>query len=585
MNKQDIAERFATLSPEKQKVFLSALKERGIDFSLLPIVQQPVEKRHILSYAQQRHWFLWQLDPQSTAYHLGGALWLRGRLNRAALEESFQILVARHEALRTVFRANVQGLPEQIIEAAGRFKLTVIDLRTVPAAQRAARVREEAIRIHTTPFDLTQGPLLRVVLLQVEPEEHHLVVVMHHIISDAWSNRIIIDEFAACYRALSEGQQIALPPLSIQYVDYAIWQRSFLEAGEKERQLAYWRSQLGETHPVLQLPTDHPRSSTGSYRAAHHDFILPSTLMVRMQRQMQAHGVTLFMGLLTGFQALLYRYTGQSEIRVGVPIANRQRVEIENLVGFFVNTQVLCNRVDGRMPLERLLAQTRDAALGAQTYQDLPFEQLVEALQPERNLNLNPLFQVMFNHLREDDHTLVQLPGLTVEEYELGEQGAQFELTLDTVERPDGRVEARFTYAAELFEPQTIVRMSEHYLRLLEQLAQLVDRPGQCLGDVAFMNEKEWDQLKAWGVNEQRYTSVEPVHRLIEQQAMLRPNATALIFGDTELSYAQLNRRANRLAHRLIALGIQSESRVGIALERSIDMIVGLLATLKAGGA
>ncbi|SDY74921.1 condensation domain-containing protein, partial [Nitrosomonas halophila] len=525
MNKQNIAERFATLSPEKQKIFLSTLKERGIDFSLLPIVQQPVEKRHTLSYAQQRHWFLWQLDPQSTAYHLGGALRLRGKLDRAALEESFQTLVARHEALRTVFRVNAQGLPEQIIESAGRFKLAMIDLRTVPAAQRAARVREEAIRIHTTPFDLTQGPLLRVVLLQVEPEEHHLVVVMHHIISDAWSNRIIINEFAACYRALCEGQPIALPPLSIQYVDYAIWQRNWLEAGEKERQLAYWRSQLGETQPVLQLPTDHPRASTGSYRAAHHDFTLPAVLMAHLQRQMQTHGVTLFMGLLTGFQALLYRYTGQSEIRAGVPIANRHRVEIENLVGFFVNTQVLCNRIDGRMPLKRLLEQTRDAALGAQTHQDLPFEQLVEALQPERNLNLNPLFQAMFNHLREDDHTLARLPGLTVEEYELGEQGAQFELTLDTVERPDGRVEARFTYAAELFEPQTIVRMSEHYLCLLEQLA---DQPGQCLGDVAFMNEKEWAQLKAWGVNEQRYASVEPVHHLIEQQAIARPDATAL---------------------------------------------------------
>ncbi|MCO6433519.1 amino acid adenylation domain-containing protein [Nitrosomonas nitrosa] len=585
-NNLDLAQRRARLTPEQRQRLAQRLQAAGkVAQQTFVIPRRLANERVYLSYAQQRHWFLWQLDPHSNAYHLGSTLRLTGQLNKPALEKSFQILVARHESLRTVFRANAQGLPEQIIEPAGRFKLTVTDLRDVPTALRASRAREEAIRIHTTPFDLTQGPLLRVVLLQVEPEEHHLVVVMHHIISDAWSNRIIIDEFAACYRAHCEGQQAVIPPLSIQYADYANWQRSWLEAGEKERQLAYWRSQLGETHPVLQLPTDHPRPSTSNYRAAHYDFILPSSLIERLQWQMKTRGMTLFMGLLAGFQALLYRYTGQSDIRVGVPVANRHRVETENLVGCLVNTQVLCNRIDGHIPLERLLAQTRDAALGAQAYQDLPFEQLVEALQPERNLNLNPLFQVMFNHLREDYRALAQLPGLTVEEHAFDEQGAQFELSLDTVERPDGRVEARFTYAAELFEQQTVKRMGEHYLRLLDQLAQLTEQPARCLGDIILLSETEQAQLKAWGINEYRCASAEPVHRLIERQALLRPNATALIFGDTELSYAQLNRRANRLAHRLIALGIQPESRVGIAVERSIDMIVGLLAILKAGGA
>ncbi|SFI44374.1 amino acid adenylation domain-containing protein [Nitrosomonas sp. Nm34] len=582
MNKQDIAERFSTLSSEKQKVFLSTLKERGIDFSLLPIVTQPSKKRHILSYAQQRHWFLWQLDPHSTAYHLGGILQLQGKLDRQALEASFQVLVARHESLRTVFRASAQGLPEQVIRAENDFKLTVTDLSDFPSEQRTTRARAEAIRIHTTPFDLTQGPLLRVALIRLEPEAHYLVVAMHHIISDAWSNRLIIDEFAACYRAHREGQSAVLPALSIQYADYALWQRNFLQAGEKERQLAYWRNQLGETHPVLSLPTDHPRLSIGNYRAAQHDFALPAPLMTRLQQRLQAQGSTLFMGLLTGFQALLYRYTGQSDIRVGVPIANRHRVETENLVGCLVNTQVLRSQLDGRMPLNKILEQTREAALGAQIHQDLPFEQLVETLQPERSLHQHPLFQVMFNHLREDYRALEQLPGLTVEEIELGGRGAQFELTLDTLERADGQFSARFTYAAELFEAETIARLGEHYLRLLEQLAE---QPAQCLGDVTLLSEAEQDQLKTWGVNEKRFTSVELVHRLIERQVRERPEATALIFGDIELSYAELNRRANRLAHHLIALGIKPESRVGIAVERSIDMIVGLLATLKAGGA
>ncbi|SOD20611.1 non-ribosomal peptide synthetase [Nitrosomonas ureae] len=582
LNKQDIAKRFCALSVEKQKAFLNTLKERGIDFSLLPIVRQSLENSPILSYAQHRHWFLWQLDPQSTAYHLSGVLHLLGKLNAEALQASFQALVTRHESLRTVFRANAEGLPEQIIESEGKFELTMISLCDLPAEQRAQRARDEAMRINATPFDLTQGPLLRVALIQIATEEHHLVVVMHHIISDAWSNRIIIDEFAACYRAHIEGEPLLLPELPIQYADYAQWQRNWLEAGEKDRQLIYWRNQLGAEHPVLQLPTDYARSSNSSYRAAQHDFTLPDSLATRLQCQAQDRGATLFMMLLAGFQALLHRYTGQGDIRVGVPIANRHRAEIENVVGLFVNTQVLRNTIDSRMPLSMILEQSREAALGAQAYQDLPFEELVEALQPERSLNQNPLFQVMFNYLREDYRALQQLPGLMVEEYQPGERGAQFELTLDIVERPEGRIDARFTYAAELFEAETIKRLSEHYLKVLEQLAEC---PQRCVGDITLLSVNEWEQLKNWGVNERRYANTEPVHRLIEHQVAVRPDSIALIFADTELSYAELNCRANRLAHRLIALGVKPEIRVGIAVERSIEMIVGLLATLKAGGA
>ncbi|HKX57459.1 MAG TPA: condensation domain-containing protein, partial [Xanthomonadales bacterium] len=329
-------------------------------------------------------------------------------------------------------------------------------------------------------------------------------------------------------------------------------------------------------------PTDHPRPSSANYRAARHTFTLPAGLVGRLQRQAQSQGATLFMVLLAGFQALLHRYTGQQDIRVGVPIANRHRSEIENIVGFFVNTQVLRNRIDGRMPLKAVLDQAREAALGAQTHQDLPFEQLVEALQPERNLNQNPLFQVMYNHLRENYGALEHLPDLTVENHELGEQSAQFELTLDTIEQPDGQLVATLTYAAELFEPESIRRLGGHYLHLLQQLAE---HPERSLGDIDILSEAERLQLRGWGVNEQRYGNTEPVHCLIERQVEARPEAVALIFGDSELSYAELNRRANRLAHRLIAHGVRPEVKVGIAVERSIDMIVGLLAILKAGGA
>ncbi len=292
------------------------------------------------------------------------------------------------------------------------------------------------------------------------------------------------------------------------------------------------------------------------------------------------------MTLLAGFQALLQRYTGQNDIRVGVPIANRHRVEIQNVIGFFINTQVLRNNIDARMTLKVILDQAREAALGAQTHQDLPFEQLVEALQPERTLNQNPLFQVLYNHLREDRRESEQLPGLTVENYDLGGQAAQFELTLDTVERLDGTVEATLTYAAELFESGTISRFAQHYLHLLHQLAEHAERS---LCEIDLLSEGERAQITAWGVNEQRYGNTEPVHCLIERQVQARPEALALIFGAgldcVELSYAELNRRANRLAHRLIAFGVMPEVKVGIAVERSVDMIVGLLAILKAGGA
>ncbi|MDN5881036.1 MAG: amino acid adenylation domain-containing protein, partial [Nitrosospira sp.] len=585
VNSGDLAQRRARLTPEQRHRLaqrLAAAATPARHESAIPR-RKPSEPA-LLSHAQQRHWFLWRLEPLSTAYHLSGGLHLTGKLDDDALRSSFQALVMRHESLRTVFRANEEGLPEQIIEAEHKLDIPVIDLSGLPAGRRTARAQEEASRVSGIPFDLTQGPLLRVVLIRMAAEEHLLVVVMHHIISDDWSNRIVIDEFTAQYRARTqgEGREPSLPALPIQYADYAVWQRNWLEAGEKERQLAYWRSQLGEEHPVLQLPIDHPRPSTAGYRAAHHSLVLPAPLVAGLQRQAQRQGATLFMALLAGFQALLQRYTGQDDIRVGVPIANRHRVEIENIIGFFVNTQVLRNRIDGRMSLKRILDQAREAALGAQAHQDLPFEQLVEALQPERNLNQNPLFQVMYNHLRENRRALEQLPGLTVENYELNEQGAQFELALDTTEQPDGQVSALFSYAVELFEPDTIQRLGAHYLHLLRQLAE---HPERSLGDMDLLSEAEQAQLGAWGVNARRYANAEPVHRLIERRVQAHPEAIALIFGDTELSYAELNRRANRLAHRLIALGVKPETRVGIAVERSIDMIVGLLAILKAGGA
>ncbi|WP_412180150.1 condensation domain-containing protein, partial [Variovorax paradoxus] len=579
-----IAERFSRLSPEQRRAVYDKIRAEGLSIGQFPILARDASARgrcH-LSYAQLRQWFLWQLDPQSTAYHISGALRLKGTLDAQAVQASFAAIVARHEALRTVFRADADGLAEQVILEAGGFELQRVDLGEVEPAQRAARADEAARRLGRTPFDLAHGPLLRVGLVRMAADEHLLVVVMHHIVSDGWSMQIVVDEFVAQYRARVLGETGAEDTLPIQYADYAVWQRNWLEAGEKNSQLAYWTQQLGGGQPVLQLPVDRPRRAEGGYRAALARFELPSELVAGLQKRAQAEGATLFMALLAGFQVLLSRHTGERDIRVGVPVANRHRVETEGVIGFFVNTQVQRNLIDERASLLQALRQARDAALGAQAHQDLPFEQLVEALQPERSLGTSPLFQVMFNHQRTDFGALESLPGLALAEHELGEKAAQFELTLDTFESADGRVRASLNYAAELFDAATIERMAGHYLALLRAL---VDAPQQAAGAVVLLGAGERAQIAAWSENPRRHEGAEPVHRLIARQAAARPDAQAVVFGELQLSYGELNGRANRLAHRLIAMGVGPESRVGLAVERSIEMVVGILGILKAGGA
>ncbi|MCM5681089.1 amino acid adenylation domain-containing protein [Schlegelella sp. S2-27] len=522
------------------------------------------------------------MDRGSTAYHLCGGLVLEGEVDVGALEASFHGVVRRHESLRTVFRATGDGLAEQVMRPDAQLQVARHDLSGLAGGQREARALELARELSEQPFDLEGGPLLRVALLQLQPQEHRLVVVMHHIVSDGWSMQLFVDEFAACYRALCRGEPVRLAELPIQYADYAVWQRQWLQAGERERQLGYWRGQLGQEHPVLALPSDQPRHPQGRYRGARHRVSLPQPLCEQLRRSARGEGVTVFMLLLSGLHALLHRYTGQRDIRIGVPIANRQRVETEGVIGFFVNTQVLRAQLQPRQSLGQLLEQVREAALGAQAHQDLPFEQLVEALQPERSLGHHPLFQVMFNHVRQDRRALEQLPGLQIRDWELGEQAAQFELSVDTLEQADGRIEATFHYAAELFEPATIERLAQHYLRLVQQLCE---RPQQAIGDVVLLDAPEQALLQQWGQGGPAPAPAQPVHRLIEQQVQRTPGAMAVVYGDEQLSYAELNRRANRLAHRLIGLGVGPEVRVGLALERSVEMVVALLAVLKAGGA
>ncbi|MGO4610303.1 condensation domain-containing protein, partial [Variovorax sp. 2RAF20] len=541
-----IAERFSRLPAEQRRVVYEGIRSKGLTLDQFPILprEDAAQDRCHVSYAQLRQWFLWQLDPQSTAYHVSDALKLTGALDVDAVRTSFEALVARHESLRTVFRADADGLAEQVIREDGQLDFSLLDLSLADAGAREAMAREAARRIGNTPFDLTRGPLMRVALIRLAPETHVLVLVMHHIVSDGGSLQIIVDEFAAQYRACVQHEAVVLQPMPIQYADYAVWQRHWLEAGELERQLAYWKTQLGGTQPVLQLPLDHARRPDGRYGAATHRFEVPASLVQGLQKRARHQEGTLFMVLLAGFQVLLGRYSGQEDIRVGVPIANRHRVETEGVVGFFVNTQVLRALVDSRTSLLQVLAQAHEAALGAQMHQDLPFEQLVEALQPERVPGIQPLFQVLFNHQRGDFSGLDGLPGLALEPYGLGAQAAQFDLMLVTDESPDGRLHATFSYAAELFEARTMERMADHYLAVLQALA---DHPEQTVGDVALLGEAERAQLASWGACRQAAEAGEPIHRLIERQVRARPEAPALCFGEQTLSYGELNTQANRL--------------------------------------
>ncbi|MFM0502678.1 amino acid adenylation domain-containing protein [Paraburkholderia caffeinilytica] len=549
-----------------------------------PIVRLPeaVRMRTPASYAQQRQWFLWQLSPESSAYHVAGGLWLTGDVNASALRTSFEAIVARHEVLRTRFVANDAGQVEQWIDAAAQ-----LDWReaTLPAEQ----IDDAARALASEPFDLATGPLLRAALYRGEADRSLLVLAMHHIVSDGWSVQVLLEELVAHYRAAVLNEPLKLATLAVQYADYAAWQREWLEAGEKEKQLAYWREALGTTHPVLALPTDAPRQAHASYRAARYRVTLPAALSQAVKARAQSSSATPFMVLLAAFQALLHRYTGQDDIRVGVPVANRHRVETEPLIGFFVNTQVLRARIDGDDTLGELLEQTRQATVGAQAHQDLPFDALVDALRPERSLSHTPLFQVMFNHQRSDWRVLNQLPNLSIEPYRLPTPMAQFELLLDTRDEADGALSIELTYARELFGEAAIVRFAQHYQRMLAAFAGDASAGAvsleQRLGAVALVDDAEAAALARWSTNPTRYAGSEPVFRAFERHAAQHPNDDALLFGDATMSYAELNARANRLAHWLRAQGVGVEARVGIAAERSFDLVIALYAIVKAGAA
>ena len=559
------------------------IEQTSVNHSVIPQLTSEEKQQGQLSFAQSRQWFLWKLSPKSSAYHISGALNFSGSLAIPALKTSFNKLIERHESLRTIFKAKSDGLALQVIQPQFTLDIPVIDLTHLSVEAQYYAAKMQADKWHKTSFDLTEGPLLRIGLIKLAENKHILVLVIHHIIADAWSIQVFLREFTEQYQAIISDEKLVLPELKIQYADYAKWQRNYLKADELDKQLSYWQAHLGDKQPVLRMRTDKPRQMAAEYTQASHSWTLPNELSHKLRTVASNQQSTVFMTLLSAFQTLLYRYTGQEDLRVGIPAANRHRSEVAGVMGFFVNTQVLRGVVNGRMPLEKVLAQVKTAALGAQANQELPFEKLVEALHPERSLSHTPLFQVMHNHQQSDGSALLsQIPGLEVGEYELDDKAAQFELTLETTEIENGDISVRFNYAKELFETETIVLMGKYYQRIVQAFAENVE---QAIGDICLITDIEYKTLFTQGDNPTIYTNNSPIHQLIEKQVVLTPNATALVFADEQLTYLELNQRANQLAHYLIAQGIKAEEKVGIAVERSVDMVVSLLAVLKAGGA
>jgi amino acid adenylation domain-containing protein/non-ribosomal peptide synthase protein (TIGR01720 family) len=533
-----------------------------------------------LSYAQQRLWFLDQLEPGSTAYNLSIALRLTGVLDVTALEKSLDEIIQRHEILRTIFPAK-DGRPVQVIVSASSLTLPVVDLRGLPDVSREAEVQHRALAESRQLFDLARGPLWSVKLLRLADEEHVFLLNMHHIVFDAWSFDVFFRELTALYTAFSTGQPSSLPALPLQYSDVALWQRTWLQGAMLEAQLTYWKQQLGGNLPLLELPTDRPRPPLESFRGACQSLLLPQRLTEALKALSRQEGVTLFMTLLAAFKTLLYRYTGQEDLLIGTPLAGRTRVETETLIGFFVNTLVLRTNLGGNPPFRELLGKVREVALDTYDHQDLPFEKLVDELLIERSPSHAPLTQVMFA-LQNAPRLALKLPGLTLEQMEVESGTAKFDLALSMRDTEQG-LKGTFEYATDLFDHTTISRMIGHFQILLEGIVAHLEHR---LTDLPLLTAAERHQiLVEWNDTTTDYPQDTCLHEHFETWAEQTPDTVAVVCNGQQLTYGALNQRANQLAHYLRALGVGPEVCVGLCVEHSLELVVGLLGILKAGGA
>ncbi len=568
------------VSKEKKELLRLLLEEKKAQVAGRQTIQPRKQAGDLpLSFAQQRLWFLDQLRPDNSFYNIPAGLHLQGPLKLEVLEASLNEIVRRHEALRTTFHV-VAGQPVQVIAPTLHLPLPVVDLRTWPPAERMEEALRRANQDALTPFDLQTGPLLRASVLQMGGEEHVLLLTLHHIVADGWSLGIFNHELMQLYSAFARGQQSPLPALTLQYADFAVWQREWLQGSRFAGIRKYWKERLSDA-PMLQLPTDHPRPAIQTFRGERHSFVYPQALVERLKEFNRREGVTMFMTLLTAFLILLRRYCRQEDLVVGTPIANRTRAELEPLIGVFINMLALRTQISGQASVREVVQQVREMALGAYARQDMPFEQLVEMVQPERALSQEPLFQVMF--------VLQNAPGsdaprsmdeLVVHPLRIQSQTAKFDLTLTFGER-EQELDGFLEYNVDLFEAATIQRMARHLQIVLESIVATPELPVARLPLLTLAEQQQWIESNATTV---AYSQPHLLHQLFEAQVVRSPQALALLSDGESLSYQQLNTRANQLAHHLLSLGVGPEIAVGVCLPAGAEAAVALLAILKAGG-
>jgi hypothetical protein len=552
-----------------------------VDLLALPVFRRPADLEVIpTSYAQQRLWFLDQLEPGNPVYNVPATVRLEGRLDVDAMVHALNEVVRRHEVLRTTF-AVVDDMPVQVVASTLALALPQTDLSALPQAERTLRADELAQQEAWVPFNLAAGPLVRARLLCLSEEEHILLLTVHHIVTDAWSMDVLAREVAALYAAYALGEPSPLAPLQIQYADYAHWQRRWLGDEVLQAQVDYWARQLADAPARSSLPSDRPRPAMQTHRGATLVSHLPAHVTAGLQAvALQAQG-TLFMVLAAAFNVLLWRHSGQDDLCIGMPVASRTRAELEPLIGLFVNTLVLRTRLQRGATFSELLQQVKSATLDAYAHQDVPFEQLVEVLRPQRDTAYSPLFQVML--LLQNAPAQAEEPaGLRFELLGRENTQAKFDLTLNITEEAE-QLKTEFEYNTDLFDASTIERLAGHFKRLLEGV---IADPHQRMAQLPLLDDAErYRVLVQWNDTAADYPHEATIHQLFEERAARTPEATAVVFEDTSLTYAELNVRANRLARFLRSQGVGPDTRVAICVERGLQMVVGLLAILKAGGA
>ncbi len=577
----DISKRIANLPPEKRALLELRLKQKELSIKkLTSISKRKSSDVLLLSLVQERLWLLYQLQPDIPLFNDSILIHVTGKLDSIALEKSLNEIIKRHEILRTTFKI-VDTQPIQIIAPTITLKLLILDLQELSKPEQEELVKQIITEQSSKTFDLTQELLLRCKLIRLKQQEHIILLTMHHIICDGLSRQIFYRELGTLYQAFCDGTAPALPELPIQYADFALWQRQSLDDETYKSQLVYWQQKLENLPPVLALPTDNPRPAVQSLRGARQTLILPQSLTEALKSLSQKEGVTLFMVLLAAFKTLLYRYTGQTDLVVGTPIANRNQIETENLLGCFINTLVLRTNLSNNPSFRELLARVRETTLAAYAHQDLPFEQLVKELQPERTLSHNPLFQTMFV-FQDSPLQALELPGLKLTPSIVDSGFAEFDLTLFLEDTKLGLMGA-LEYSTDLFRADTINRMIGHWQTLL---AGIVSHPDENISKLPLLTKFEENQLLVdWNQTTTDYAKDQCIHQLFEAQVERTPNAVAVVFADQQLTYRELNEKANQLAHYLQKLGVQPEVPVGICVERSLEMAIAILAILKAGGA